>query len=268
MSFFLVPSNLLVTLWTISVLAVLYKPTSAALRRICLGLSVLFSFILWSPLSQWLSSPLERAFPQHTQQPGQSLRYIVHLSGAERPSIARHRRDIRLNDQLGRYLEVVRLAKLYPRTPILFTGGYTTRHSSDLEIGASVYEAFGLKHRVIFLGGAKDTCENAREVATFLDAANESGPLLLVTSAMHMPRSVLCFQAHGLNSIAAPAAPISTQADDFMAWLRRPLDSRKLRHLDLAMHEWLGLVGYRMTGRITALWPERQTSEHAASDAQ
>jgi uncharacterized SAM-binding protein YcdF (DUF218 family) len=170
---------------------------------------------------------------------------------------------MRLNDQLGRYLEVLRLSKLYPDTPILFSGGYTTQQTSDLEIAASVYEALGMKERVIFLGGAKDTCDNALEVATFLDAASDSAPLLLVTSAMHMPRSILCFEAYDQHVVPAPAAPISTIADSLKAWIKRPLDTSKLRHLDLAMHEWLGLLGYRVTGRIKKLWPNTKIERNA-----
>lgn len=265
MSFFLLPSNLLIVLWTVCLLACILRPTNNFVRRTCMGVSVVFAVILWSPLSQWISSPLERAFPPHTQNTDRTLRYIVHLSGAERPSIARQRQDIRLNDQLGRYLEVLRLSQMYPDTPILFSGGHSTNKSSDLEIAASVYAAFGIKQRAIFLGGAKDTCDNAREVASFLQANDQTGAILLVTSAMHMPRSLLCFQAYNQPAIPAPAPPITTQAKSFSAWLKRPLDSRKLRHLDLALHEWLGLVAYRLDGRISALWP---MPEPALRDAE
>lgn len=263
MSFILLPSNLLITFWTISVLLFVAKPSSAFMRWATLSFSMVFLIVLWSPLSQWVSSPLERAFPQHTRLESKTLRYIVHLSGAERPSRARHRQDMHLSDQFGRYLEVLRLSKLYPDTPILFSGGHITQQTSDLEIGASVYEALGLKQRVIFLGGAKDTCDNAKEVSAYLEAANDSGPLLLVTSAMHMPRSVLCFEAYNQQVIPAPAAPISTIAGSFKAWIKHPLNTSKLRHLDLAMHEWLGLAGYRITGRIKKLWPNTQIEQIA-----
>jgi uncharacterized SAM-binding protein YcdF (DUF218 family) len=75
---------------------------------------------------------------------------------------------------------------------------------------------------------------------------------LLVTSAQHMPRAVGCFRAAGFDVEAYP-----------VAWRTRPRGrptfggalSGGLNTLDLAAHEWIGLIAYRLTGRTSELLP-------------
>lgn len=254
-AFLFVPSNLMITFWTFGLLALALWPNDKRVRIPFFLVSGSLVLLFWGPISHLVARPLETRFAQYTPQATETTRYIVHLGGAERPGMMRHRKDMRLNDQVGRYLEVMRVARLHPDTTILYSGGYHTENGSDLEIAAAAYDAAGLKDRTIFLGGAEDTCANAREVAAYLKASGESHSVVLVTSAMHMARAVLCFQAHSVNPVPAPAAPIGTAKLSFSGWLSAPLDARRLRHFDLAMHEWIGLVSYRLAGRIDRLWP-------------
>jgi uncharacterized SAM-binding protein YcdF (DUF218 family) len=73
-----------------------------------------------------------------------------------------------------------------------------------------------------------------------------------VTSAFHMPRSVGVFRKAGWSVLPYPVdyrvAPIH---------LRRPgleLESG-LKQAQLALHEWVGLVAYRLMGRTDSLYP-------------
>jgi uncharacterized SAM-binding protein YcdF (DUF218 family) len=75
---------------------------------------------------------------------------------------------------------------------------------------------------------------------------------VLVTSAMHMPRAMACFRAAGWDVIPQPAdyrvVPGAWNTGSF-----RIADN--LAVLDAAVHEWLGLVYYRMSGRTGEWFP-------------
>ena len=69
---------------------------------------------------------------------------------------------------------------------------------------------------------------------------------LLVTSASHMPRALAVFQKAGWTITAYP----TTYKTMPSGW---PVDFdaiRRFRLLDEAIHEWIGIAIYRLTGRL------------------
>lgn len=72
--------------------------------------------------------------------------------------------------------------------------------------------------------------------------------VILVTSALHMPRSIRVFQRLGLKPIPSPSSYDSGSMDydplDFLPSIGSFLTSTA------AIHEWIGLVGYWVRGRI------------------
>jgi uncharacterized SAM-binding protein YcdF (DUF218 family) len=76
---------------------------------------------------------------------------------------------------------------------------------------------------------------------------------LLVTSAFHMPRSIGAFRRAGFE---VEAYPVDWRT---RGWVdaATPFDklSAGLARTDLAVHEWIGLIAYRLTGRSSALFP-------------
>jgi len=76
---------------------------------------------------------------------------------------------------------------------------------------------------------------------------------LLVTSAWHMPRAVGIFRALGMNPLAFPVDFRTYGNDD--DW-RPPFDGPlALRNADTGLHEWVGLIAYRLSGRTAELLP-------------
>jgi uncharacterized SAM-binding protein YcdF (DUF218 family) len=73
--------------------------------------------------------------------------------------------------------------------------------------------------------------------------------ILLVTSAMHMPRAAGAFRKVGFEVIAVPS--------DFHSGWREPNTPSRwlpsvysLANSDIALHEWLGIAIYRLRGWI------------------
>src|SRR6185295_10248649 len=96
---------------------------------------------------------------------------------------------------------------------------------------------------------SRTTFENAAESLAI--AKPKSGETwLLVTSAYNMPRAVASFRAVGFEVVPYPVDYRTRPAD-----LRRPVATvvGGLELTDIAVHEWLGLLGYRLTGRTQSL---------------
>ncbi|NJL22179.1 MAG: YdcF family protein [Leptolyngbyaceae cyanobacterium SM1_3_5] len=101
-----------------------------------------------------------------------------------------------------------------------------------------------------------NTYENAVNVRKILQ---ERGlrRILLVTSAMHMPRSLLIFAKQGIESIAAPTDFLITEQDmrelsastesTLLNWIP---DADRLQQVSRAIKEYIGIVIYRLRGWI------------------
>jgi uncharacterized SAM-binding protein YcdF (DUF218 family) len=116
-----------------------------------------------------------------------------------------------------------------------------------------VFDSLGIeKSRLIIERNARNTIENA-EFSKALAAPKPGERWLLVTSAVHMPRSVGLFRKIGF---AVEPYPVDWRTRGLAdIWTFTPLATEGLVRTDLAMREWIGLVAYRLTGKIDDLLP-------------
>jgi len=91
---------------------------------------------------------------------------------------------------------------------------------------------------------SRDTAENAA-FSTVLLKASGITRILLVTDAMHMPRSRAAFQRAGLEVVSAPTMFFRDHAHGPGAWIP---SAEGMRRSWYAVYEWLGLVWYRVRG--------------------
>jgi uncharacterized SAM-binding protein YcdF (DUF218 family) len=253
--FFLTPSNLLMMLVAVGLLAA----ALTRLRRVGLGLAITGTvglFIVgFSPLASWLMNPLETRFPIY-QHEGEPVHGVIILGGSLIPDTTIRLGQPEINEAGDRILAALALSRLYPDAPILLTGGtgrLIAESHSEAEATAFALERLGIPRERLII---EDRSRNTKENATFSYAMAEPAPgerWLLVTSAWHMPRSVGVFRQAGFEVVAYPV--------DFRAVASRnmtiPFDaaSRGMRRMDVAVREWVGLVAYYATGRTDALLP-------------
>jgi uncharacterized SAM-binding protein YcdF (DUF218 family) len=101
-----------------------------------------------------------------------------------------------------------------------------------------------------------NTYENAVNVQQILRQKQLQGPILLVTSAIHMPRSLAIFRHLGIETIAAPTdfytnSPAASEGFNPLGTIFRLLPTAEaLYHSTLAIKEYIGLVVYRLQGRL------------------
>ena len=87
--------------------------------------------------------------------------------------------------------------------------------------------------------------ENALYTAEILEAQG-MGPVLLVTSALHMPRALATFRAAGVDAIpAATDFEVMPRPRVLLDWLP---DAEALAASTRALKEYLGLWVYRYRG--------------------
>jgi uncharacterized SAM-binding protein YcdF (DUF218 family) len=97
--------------------------------------------------------------------------------------------------------------------------------------------------RIAVENQSSNTFESAVQVARILKGKR----CILVTSAGHMPRAMGSFKKQGMNPIPAPTHFMSIKKFRWSHYLPSPLH---LGYSDLAVHEYLGIIWYRLTNRI------------------
>jgi uncharacterized SAM-binding protein YcdF (DUF218 family) len=248
---------LLLSLFVGMVLLWFGKTRKMGIAVTTLTVLTLTSIALFS-LPAWLSRPLENRFPRPRVWPSRVDGLIV-LGGAVDPNTTAKFGLPTLNGDAERMTEFVRLAKLYPYARLVFSGGTAFLGTQYSE--ASVARLFFLQQgidlrRVTFEDRSRSTFENAQ----FTKAIVKPRPgqcWLLVQSAIMMPRSVGAFSKASWPVLAVPVAYKTTAANHNL--------QDNLGFLDRAVHEWEGLIAYRLTGKINVLLPSPR-SENIANE--
>jgi len=249
-----VPSNLMMALGLLGIVLLCTRFRRLASWLIVTSL-VLIALAGYSPLGKILLLPLEQRFPRWDASHGPPDGIVV-LGGAIDPEVSVARGSVALNGSAERITATAELARRYPNARIVFTGGTSSLDSNTpLEAPVAVKEllALGVAHdRITAEEQSRNTIENA--VFSHLLADPKPGERwILVTSAAHMPRAIAVFRAAGFPVEAYPV-DYRTRGRDDAARLHTSLPEG-LEMTDHAIHEWAGLIIYRLTGRTTELFP-------------
>ncbi|MBN9545977.1 MAG: YdcF family protein [Alphaproteobacteria bacterium] len=216
------------------------------------GATIALLLTILLPVSAWLSGPLEDRFPRPVVLP-QHVDGIIVLGGAVDQTTTQRRGLPSLNSEAERMTEFVRLAKLYPDARLVFSGGsgLLRARAGDLneaDVAKLFFTQQGLDPaRVIFENRSRNTYENV----LFTKALVKPGPdqtWLLVSAAQAMPRTMGIFRKLGWPVVAISVAYKSDAPHSYYL-------GDNLREMDRAVHEWLGLLVYRVTGKTDALFP-------------
>lgn len=246
------PSNLIALLAAAGVVLLFLRRQIA---RWLLGASALMLILFGIlPGGQIMLRPLEDRFPQPAESLLQSAAGIIVLGGAERPHLTATRGQPALTDNALRLIAASHLAHRFPEKPLVYTGGIAAADgTTEGDVAALTFQWMGLaEDRFQLEQDARNTYGNAVYSHRMLQPGDR--PWLLVTSAYHMPRAVASFRAAGWTVIPYPTAYHTHPG----AGLRvgKLLDTAaRLHETDLAVHEWIGLVVYRLMGRTDKLLP-------------
>ncbi|BAY55459.1 MULTISPECIES: YdcF family protein [Leptolyngbya] len=181
---------------------------------------------------------------------------IVVLGGATESAIP-PRPWIELKEESDRVLYGAKLYRDQKASRIILSGGridWRPSSSSEAEDMAVLMETMGVPRSAMLLEpNSLNTRENAVNSLEIMKA-QKIQKILLVTSAMHMPRAMMIFRKLGIDAIAAPTDYIALQMDqasqskieatilDFFP------DADQMRRTTRALKEYLGIFVYRLRG--------------------
>jgi uncharacterized SAM-binding protein YcdF (DUF218 family) len=217
--------------------------------------ALLFLLVLgFSPIPLLLALPLETRFPPLPADAPAPDGIIVLGGSMDEQSSSRHGQVV-INDAAERLTEALRLRRLYPQARLVFTGGSASLRGSEhteAEFVEKFWTALGLDASDVFYESrSRNTYENAVFTRDLVHPA-PGQRWLLVTSATHMPRAVGLFRKAGFPVVADP---VDYRTSGEFGWTLNPRASDNFALAELATHEWIGLVAYRLTGKTDALFP-------------
>jgi len=252
--FSLQPSSLILTL-LITGAALLFTRHWRAGRRLVVASGALFLIGGMPPLGNVLILPLEQRFAR-ADLSGRDVDGIIVLGGVEDARVAAGRHVHAMNEAGERITEAAALALRYPRAKVLFTSGsvgYGGAHAAGADGADLIFRDLGIADdRLLPERASHNTWENA--VYTKALAAPQPGQRwLLVTSASHMPRAMGVFRKVGFAVEPWPVDFRTADARDWFQTFESPAEG--LRRVELAVHEWIGLITYWLMGRSDELFP-------------
>ncbi len=141
---------------------------------------------------------------------------------------------------LARLAEGIRLYHQTPGSKLILSG-----YSGSAEGMSSIAQALGVNPQDILLTPEpRDTEEEARRISSLAGKA----PLILVTSAIHMPRAMGLFRKLGVEPQPAPADYLAPQypleTDNLFP------NAAQLNKSQIAIYEILGLAWGKLRGKI------------------
>ena len=250
----LLPSNFMIGLLLLG--AILLATRRARLgRRLMVIATILLAICAFAPIGNMLIYPLEQRFPAWDPARGAPDGIVILGASIEADLSAAHGTAI-VRSAPDRIIRGAMLAHAYPNARILYTGGSANLFSNDAreaDFAASILEGLGIaKSRLIMERRSRNTLENA-EFSRDLVKPKPGERWLLVTSAFHMPRSVGLFRKAGFAVEPYPVDWRVGELGDFRAF--SGIAAEGLLRTDAAVREWMGLIAYRLTGKIEQLFP-------------
>ncbi len=237
-TFFVEPFGVVFTLLVLGVIFLYLKKELQA--KVFLSSSLFFLFLFsYPPFSNFLVQNLENQYPKYEYK--QDIQYI-HVLGSghntdEAQPISSHVGDAGTK----RVLEGVIIQKQTLNSKIVFTGYAGDTNTTTAIMNSQLAIALGVTQEDMIINGLPT---DTREEVEFMKTLVGSEPFILVTSATHMPRSMMLFKSLGLNPIAAPT---SFYKSEFKGYLRAPKPI--YFHIStIAIHEYIGMLWAKIKG--------------------
>jgi uncharacterized SAM-binding protein YcdF (DUF218 family) len=231
--------------WMLLLLAVLIFWRRWWARKLLLTTFCLIIALHSGPVGYLLRYPLESHYPP-LLEPAKVEPYdaIVVLTGSMIPASGLIP-FVTIDEYMFRRLdEAWRLYRIRPK-PIIVSGGHVnpfTPAKNENQIARDYLILWGVpKNDVLAEDKSRDTFESAVEVEKILHQKSWKR-YLLVTSAVHMPRSMLAFKSKAPEPIPAPGdfSLVAFEPDPFRFFP----NEGAAREIFMTLHEYIGIANY------------------------
>ncbi|WP_164852197.1 YdcF family protein [Rheinheimera riviphila] len=261
------PVKLLLTpvmiIWALLLFTVLQQwRAQRRLPRAATVTFLLFWLFCTKPVVDQLAKPLELAYPAFaaassttsaaTTSAKPALAHILVLGCNHQDSSFLPLTSKAEPCTLARLSEGIRLWHLYPEAVLHVSGHIAERSQSHTEFARQYAIAMGVAPAKIV--SHSEASNTKGEVQSFI-AAIDQQPAVVVTSAMHMPRTCNWFAHYGGRVIAAPTDFYVRRLTGDIGWQGWLPSAQSLHALSYVFYEYMGLVQQyiqRMTDHNTA----------------
>ena len=243
--FFIQPFNIFGILLLLAVVGVLLKRRRLS-RWLILVTGIWFLMISTPFLPNLLINSLEDRYEpvrvNNLEDPGAEY-YIVVLGGG-------HGYDDRLPSNallslnaLGRLNEAIRLFKQLPNSNLVLSGYSSSHPPTQAEILQKTAILLGISEKATMI--QKEPGNTYEEAEDYAKNYGHSHPVILVTSATHMPRAMWAFRHFGIEPIPSPTN-YRLKGSWKRKWLGVPSMSN-IENLGVGVYEYAGIYWYRFT---------------------
>jgi len=239
---FIIPPGLFVLILLVGAI-VLQRRRKRAAGLFCMLMAAMIWVFATVPMADLVVAGLEERSTIPSQPQGD---VIIMLGGGMYPGV----RDMSGIGApgFGTMERLVTAARLHRRlgVPIIVSGGTVFKNGGNIaEVGARFLMDLGIPAEMILSeDSSRDTYENAIYSKELCRLRSFKHPLL-VTSAMHMPRALFCFEKAGLRVTPYPCG--------LTLWEERPSHwsdylptAANLEITAAGLHERLGMLYYRV----------------------
>ena len=218
--------------------------------NMALAAALVLFLTLYTTTGNMALQALEDRVPRPQEEPREIACMIV-LGGAIENEVMNSRGGIEFNAAADRYTEALRLAIAHPEAKILVSGGdgsFSGRYEGEAVAAERFFSSYGVPtDRIIKENESRNTWENVQKTKALLEKQGLND-CLLITSAFHMPRATALFEKAGL---AVKPWPVDYRTSGTVSpGLDFTQPSLNAQNTSTAVREWLGLIGYRLAGRI------------------
>ena len=242
------PLSLVMLMLALGTLLLWANRTRAAGRWIVTATLVVLACLSYGFPFDRFARELETRYPSLARPESAGARWIVVLGAGVRSDEAFPLSSRLMDDSLYRLVEAVRLHRAIEGSRIIVCGGAVLNAVPSAYVVRDLARALGVsEHAIVVEDRPRDTSEEAKYVRERVGDT----PVIVVTSALHMPRAMLAFEAQGVRAIAAPTqhriatGPGSLHPGNFFPSIER------LAVAQGTAYEMLGMAwqGFRGSGR-------------------
>ena len=239
--FLIQPLNILLLLLLLSGVSY-FKGWYKLLKGTAVSFIVIFLTTGSSPIPNLLATHLENQYSPLIEIDSNAFQLPVHILVLGSGHVADP--DLPATGQLtttamGRLSEGIRLHEQLPNS-VLIVSGYAS--------GSTIAQAEVLAEAAVLLGVDEHAVRKQTKPSTTEEEANiyketfrSDHPLIIATSALHMPRAIRIFENRGLQPIAAPTYYL-VKDDPQAAFSWRLLSHENFYKVQAALHEYIGLL--------------------------
>jgi uncharacterized SAM-binding protein YcdF (DUF218 family) len=245
------PSNLIAFVLLIGLILTVFHRKGA--NKWLVSGTVLLILGGFLPAGKMLMRPLENRFPPLARKLPVHVDGVIILGGSENPALSATRQQINLNDRSERLIYGAILARHYPEARIVHSGGGgLPGEMVESDVAKAFFSQIGLTgDRFIYENRSHNSFENAVLTKNLVKPKGDE-VWILVTSAFHMPRAMGAFRKTGWQVTAFPVDYYTLGNPEYVS---DPAISKRLSELDLGVHEWVGLITYRLLGKSDSFFP-------------